>query len=244
MARPLAPVRDLAGAFALDVLSPEERAEFLALIEVDEEARAEAIQLVDTAALIGASVPRVVPPPALRARILAYAEVLPASAPERPARPVDAPRPVVHLRPRQRARRRIVPFLAAAAAIAGLVSGGIGVASQLGTPTAVDRIRAAGDVHTVREPVDGGGTAEVLWSPGERRAAVTLADLPTLSDGRVYELWFIDGVGLATPAGVVTSDTMLLDGTLTRGDTIGVTIEPKGGSTAPTTPPILQVETA
>lgn len=243
MTRSDVPFRDLTGAYALDSLDGTDLAGFLAYLETDEEARAEATQLLDTAALLGAAVLAVPPPPGLRARVLAFAEVLPA----RPARPVAAPRPVATLR--ARARRRWIPVLAAAAAVAAIAAGGVaGIAALPDPASGVDRIRAASDVRTVRAAAQDGGSAEVVWSPSERRAAVTLVGMPALSGGRVYELWFIDRVGLATRAGLIHSDElgspMLLDGRLGRGDTIGVTVEPKGGSDAPTTTPVVEVATA
>ncbi|RWR20252.1 anti-sigma factor, partial [Agrococcus lahaulensis] len=59
-------VDDLAAAYALDALTPEERARFEA--EASPEARAEASALADTATLLGGD--QAAPPPSLRASVL------------------------------------------------------------------------------------------------------------------------------------------------------------------------------
>jgi anti-sigma-K factor RskA len=62
---------DLAGAYALDALSPEEAAEFKAYLAGSEEAKAEAAELSDTAVALGLATPPVEPSPALKASLMA-----------------------------------------------------------------------------------------------------------------------------------------------------------------------------
>ena len=88
------------------------------------------------------------------------------------------------------------------------------------------------------------------WSGRSRsqRSALIVDGLKGLPAGSTYELWYIDADG-ATPAGTfdVGDDgkrTVVLAGDMGAGDTIGVTVEPAGGSDIPSTDPVIVVETA
>jgi anti-sigma-K factor RskA len=72
-----------------------------------------------------------------------------------------------------------------------------------------------------------------------------MAKLPS---SLTYELWYI-GTDGAKPAGTFDVDgsatqSVVLAGKMSAGDSIGVTIEPAGGSKKPTTDPIAVVTTA
>jgi hypothetical protein len=91
-----------------------------------------------------------------------------------------------------------------------------------------------------------GGTATVVASRRAAAMVFTSVGLPALPRASVYELWFIGSRG-ARPAGLVppappgegvATMPVLVPG-LSGGDTIGVTVEPAGGSAAPTTSPIV-----
>ena len=77
----------------------------------------------------------------------------------------------------------------------------------------------------------------IVVSPRLRDAVVVLSGMPTPASDRAYQLWFIDG-GTAESAGVLPagtgSGTALLEN-MRRAETLGVTLEPAGGSTQPTT---------
>ncbi|HEV7742233.1 MAG TPA: anti-sigma factor, partial [Pseudolysinimonas sp.] len=101
-----------------------------------------------------------------------------------------------------------------------------------------------------RETVDvtGGGSATLVWSVALQRSALLVDGLTGLPAGSTYELWYIDTNG-ATPAGTfdVGDDgkhSIVLAGSMDAGDTIGVTVEPSGGSKTPSTDPIIVVPTA
>jgi anti-sigma-K factor RskA len=143
---------------------------------------------------------------------------------------------------------------AAAAAIALFVGGGI-VGSTVfgGAPAVVDNqaaglaeILAASDAQQARSDVEGGGTATLVWSGELGRSAVVVDGLAPLPAGSVYEAWYINDAG-AAPAGTFDATGAhkaswhLLDGTMSAGDTVGVTVEPAGGSKTPTTTPIVAI---
>jgi anti-sigma-K factor RskA len=74
---------DLAGAYALDALTPAEAAEFEAFLEGSEEARVEAAELSDTAVALGLATAPVQPSAALKANLMAQL----ASTPQLPPLP-------------------------------------------------------------------------------------------------------------------------------------------------------------
>ena len=94
--------------------------------------------------------------------------------------------------------------------------------------------------------MQGGGDAKVIWSIDLERSAVLIDGLPALEDGKTYQLWYIDQNG---PRGAGTFDVSsdeptawrVLDGAMSSVDSVGLTVEPSGGSDAPTTDPILVV---
>jgi anti-sigma-K factor RskA len=68
--------------------------------------------------------------------------------------------------------------------------------------------------------------------------------MPRPPSGTTYALWYIGADGM-TAAGTFDGDGgVVLTGQMDAGDTVGVTVEPAGGSDAPTTDPIIMIETA
>lgn len=147
-------------------------------------------------------------------------------------------------------------ILAASAAAAALFFGGGAVIGQLTTPAqqeqqqaaGIEEIYAAEDFQRAVTDVSTGGTAALVWSNELQRSAVVLDGLTSLPGDQTYELWYINESG-AVPAGTfgVSSSspvTQVLDGTMQQGDTIGITIEPQGGSESPTSEPIAVIQSA
>ena len=74
--------------------------------------------------------------------------------------------------------------------------------------------------------------------------AIETRDMTPAPDGQDYQLWFSHPDGTVTDAGVMPRDEdaeMVLDDDL--GDAVGVavTLEPEGGSTQPTSEPMLVI---
>jgi anti-sigma-K factor RskA len=144
-------------------------------------------------------------------------------------------------------------LVAVAAAVALFVGGNIlglsaGNQSQQ-QAAAISAIVSASDYQQAKAGVAGGGTATFVWSVGLKQSAVVIDKLPKLADGKTYQLWYIDKGSNATSAGIfpaASSGTTVrvLAGAMSSGDTIGITIEPSGGSKAPTTAPIVAVPSA
>lgn len=238
----------LSGAYALHTLGEDEARQFEAHIANSEETRNEVTELGDTAVLLGLAVAPEAPPASLKAGIMAQL----ASTPQLPA--VEAqPGPAETKAKARWFARPVTALVGAAAAIALIVGGGV-VANIVATTTSqqaqadqLAAIYAADDSQRVVAAVDGGGSATLVWSAELERSAIIVDGLGSLPDDKVYELWYIDGSG-ARPAGTfsVSGDSVwqVLDGRMAAGDTVGVTVEPRGGSDVPTTDPIVVLASA
>ncbi|HUN37456.1 MAG TPA: anti-sigma factor [Trebonia sp.] len=120
-------------------------------------------------------------------------------------------------------------------------------AARTGDPE-IATVLAAPDARTTSAGTSAGGTATVVASTREGKLVFTSSGLPALPPERVYELWFI-GAGGARPAGLVPpasgeSTIPVLASGLEAGDKVGVTVEPAGGTTSPTTTPIVVMAVA
>jgi hypothetical protein len=110
----------------------------------------------------------------------------------------------------------------------------------------IAELLSAPDALVASAPTSAGGTATVVASRRAAAVVFTSVGLPVLPPASVYELWFI-GAGGARPAGLVPAvspgtgpgTTPVLAAGLASGDAVGVTVEPAGGSAAPTTSPIV-----
>jgi anti-sigma-K factor RskA len=231
-------IETLTGAYALDAVTPDERAALEEAMAGSEALRTEVVELTDTAVELGLAVPPVTPSVELRSAVLAAI----ATAPQLPA-----PRREVRRRAPGPAETRAMGrwtrvsiLLTSAAAVVALIAGGIAV-THFTNP--ITMLSSAQDSQHVTKPVDGGGTATVLWSNSLGEAAVTVAGIGQLPRGFVYQLWYMGDE--IRPAGTFAADgTVVLAGQMRAGDTIGISIEPTGGSPQPTSDPILAVETS
>ncbi|EGJ76220.1 putative anti-sigma-K factor RskA [Streptomyces sp. Tu6071] len=103
----------------------------------------------------------------------------------------------------------------------------------------LDAVLSAPDVKVLSAPVDAGGRATVVVSRARDGAVFAAAGLPTPPAGKVYQLWF-DVDGTMRPAGLLpdSSGTVLMKGSPRTATAMGVTVEPEGGSRAPTSKPV------
>lgn len=224
-------IHALSGAYAVDALSDIERAEFDRHLAQCPQCRDEVEGLREAAAHLAES-SAATPPPALRARILDEARTV------RPLPPM--------LQPHRRRARRIPAIAAAAAVVVGL---GTGLTTAVWKPwqpetvqlTMADRIRQASDAQTWSQRLPGGGTAIVTRSREVGAAVWESRGLEPVPAGRVYELWLQAPDESLVPAGLMSSGDgeVILRGD--AGDAIGagLTVEPSGGSPAPTTDPLV-----
>jgi len=149
-------------------------------------------------------------------------------------------RTVVELRPRSTRGRTIVFAVAAALAI-GVGAAGIGFAIRpVPKPTAAEQIFAAPDVRTVSGDIPTGGTATVVFSRERNAGVLVMNNVAPPKPGTVYQMWLFgangpESAGTMDTAAVAPSTTAVLPD-LGDSKTLAFTVEPSGGSTAPTTP--------
>ncbi|MFD6426067.1 anti-sigma factor, partial [Streptomyces sp. NPDC060198] len=103
------------------------------------------------------------------------------------------------------------------------------------------RVLSAPDAKTASAEFAAGARGTVVVSSSENRAVFLSSGLERPSAGKVYQLWFADG-GTMRSAGLMdpdaTGDAVLLAGPVDGASGMGVTVEPAGGSTAPTSAPL------
>jgi anti-sigma factor RsiW len=216
-------IHALSGAYAVDALDDIERAQFERHLAECPACRSEVDSLREASALM-AETTAVAPPPALRERVLA------GIAGVRPLPPqVAAPATVTELAPR---RRRVLPFLAAAAAVVAIGTGGV-VWQQLSDdqPTSrVAQIEAASDVQRFDVPLEGGGKATVYRSKKLNEAALVTKGMPSAPSGHQYALW-LQHDSVMVPAGVMPAgadNEVVLSGDAASADGAGITVETAG----------------
>ena len=153
------------------------------------------------------------------------------------------------------ARGPWLPRLAAAvtaAAVAAAVALGVIQSStqhRLDQAQAASRsiaaVLAAPDARLTVHRTTAGGVATVVASRSRHALIISTAGLPALHGGKVYELWFLSGqtarrAGLL-PAPAAGRTAPLLASGLAAGDAVALTVEPAGGTSHPTTKPIVVV---
>jgi anti-sigma-K factor RskA len=233
----------LTGSYALDALTDDERADFEKHLARCPSCAEEVRGMRETAARM-AMATAIVPPPEMRARVLA---ALP--------RTRQLPPPGRNRLPRSWQRHLSLSragltagVLTLAAAVAFLLVTTLSTNSQLHQEQASNRavaaVLAAPDARIEAVPATTGGTVTAVVSLHQQESVVTSANLPALSDGRVYQLWVMTSAGGARSAGLLTSTvsgstTPLLADGVTAGDKLGITVEPAGGTAQPTTTPVV-----
>jgi anti-sigma-K factor RskA len=108
---------------------------------------------------------------------------------------------------------------------------------------AISLLLSAPRAKLLTYPVTHGGLATVVLAADRHELAVVTTGLPALPAGKVYQLWLIGkptitSAGLLPPAKDGQTPAVLATGVV-KGDTLGLTVEPAGGSAQPTTTPIL-----
>lgn len=245
----------LAGAYAMDAVPPADRAAFERHLTGCEPCRQEVRGLRETTAAL-AAVTAVQPSAAFREatlRAAAQTRQLPpaAAAPQTRWRTLRRQgRGLRGWRPRLGVALAgaAACVLAVAAVLAGISA--YGMHSRLdqdqGHDHAVAMVLGAPDAKMMSAPVATGGTATVVMSHRQRALVFTAADLRVLPSSESYELWLMGPAGNKAAGMIIVSSggkmasPMVVSG-LSSGDSVGMTVEPAGGSPHPTTPPVVVI---
>jgi anti-sigma factor RsiW len=230
-------LHSLSGAYVLDAVDDIERAAFARHMATCEACATEVAELREVVARLGATVEEP-PPPALQARVLAEVSQT------RQLDPAPTRSRTVSTGEQRWRRAAIAAIAAGLVAVAGTYTV---MDSQLGQEHAdVQALRSereriyavmnASDVRMRGADVPGGGRMAAAVSNSEQEGVAMLAGLPAPPSGEVYQMWLIAG-GNSTSAVVlqpgVSGGTMLFRWAPDF-DEFGITIEPVGGSAAPT----------
>lgn len=251
-------VQDLAAAYALGALAPEESRRFEAYLAGSPEAQREVAEYREVAALLALDAAAPAPDEALRRRVMeriaqGKARAIPiraeAAAPARSVRTARTP-PAV--------------WGALAASVVAVLGLGAGLLSTRGELAAlrqrldatVQRLAAReATLNAIFEPSvqmfqltssgDPDPGIQLFWDRQRHRAIVHGFRLRQVPEGQAYQLWFIkDGAPVPSvtfkpePDGHVKVEQIAVpeDGTVSAA---AVTLEPESGSAQPTTPILL-----
>jgi len=220
------------GSYVLDAISEAEREEFERHLQNCPTCDAEVRGLRETAARLALAC-AVTPPARMEQQVLA------ATYRTRQLPPLPADRP--------RRERRVLRFprrvavLAAAASVAAAAALGI---TQLSAQhqldhtrdTAIARVVTAPDARVEAARTSAGGNVTVVTSAALHEAVVSTSGMASLPSSRVYQVWVMSPSG-ARSAGLVRGSSLLAS-PVRPGDRIGITVEPAGGTSKPTTTPI------
>nr|WP_234756995.1 anti-sigma factor [Arthrobacter alkaliphilus] len=251
-------VLELAEIYALDALSDAERAEIDNFIATAPERPAFLERVRQSRETLAASfADEAEPRPGLLEDILRQLPEQPrpeltgttqTSTASAPSSPSALPADVVDLgEARNRRERRrfggVRGWVAAAAAAAVIALGGVGVGVYVaGQNDPVNQVLQAGDVRQATVNVNGGGTATVSISSSKNAMVVRMNGVPAPPPGRVYQMWLIpkdgsDPVSPGTMDAQALSHPAVVDG-ISGAASIGITVEPVGGSKKPTLPTV------
>ncbi|GII03365.1 anti-sigma factor [Planobispora takensis] len=253
----------LAGAYALDAVDDAERLRFEEHLERCAECAQEVRGFTETAARLGHAV-ALAPPPGMRERVLAQIghvrqlpPVVALPVPEIPEVPEAPPSP--RARRTGRSRRsgpawwpKLTAGLTAVSVAAAVVLGVMAIRAQdlLDMSRQDNRqiaaVLAAPDARAVTGRTDTGGRARAVISRSRDRLVFVSSGLSPLPESSTYQLWRIGPSG-TTSAGLLRPDAsggdpppVVVEG-IGGTATMGVTVEPAGGSRQPTSTPLIML---
>jgi anti-sigma-K factor RskA len=240
-------VKDMLPAYALGALDADERRAVEDGLTRYPDLRAELAKLTSVAHGLGASAPQRTPPAALKAQLLAQAapNATPTTRPSWWQRFIDA-----------LSNSSLTPKLAVAALLLSAAFVIVQVLTQL--PQGMAQLTAQRQLQQIAatgsETVQLNGTqnapgavATIRFNPDDKIGALSVNNLARLSADQSYQLWLVNAEGKRWSGAVFNTaqsgDSLVLVNCPTPMGTIvrfGVSIEPAGGSKAPTGPGVLR----
>ena len=234
---------DLLELYVLDMLADVERKDVENLLLRDPQARDRVRELRSVTAMLAFDLEPMQPSAGLRSRILDAAR---SDIVDQVSVSASAPAPV-SLADRRDARAmrsggagRWMPWAVAATlavALVGSLAWNVALRGQLDERVVTDTyaIVAIGPAE--------GTNGEVLVVENQDSALVALSNLPALEPGQVYQVWLIDDgdpvPNVTFQPNVAGAASVAVPGDVGAYRTLAITVEPSGGSIAPTTNPII-----
>lgn len=228
-------IHALTGAYALDAVSGEERADFERHLAECESCAQEVRELRDTAAQLALAAAQP-PPPAVKQRVLNEIRTVRQLPPDTTVVPLRRP-----LTQRLTAAAAALFFVAAAALGVIVVRQNAQLDDANAHAAQLEQILSAPDAGLVTlenaDGASGNGTMRVAVSRSENTALWLSNDLANPAPGKTYQLWATTddanprSLGLLAPAdGKVSKETTGFDGATG----VAISVEPTGGSPQPT----------
>jgi anti-sigma-K factor RskA len=227
----------LVGAYALDALTDEERAEFEAHLIDCADCRREVGEFRETLAETSV-LTETAPPAELRGNVLTAIKTVRQLEPQ-PAHAVEQTAKVIKLPVWRRvARVAVAAVVAVALAIGGWA---IGEQQSQSNQTARQRLFSAPDVQIYSQPIRDGASVAYVISRSENSGMAIITGRPHPGPGHVFQLWTMQTVqGKTQPAPDQTfsgrNQSVWLTGNVATAVGLAITVEPDGGSTKPTLP--------
>ncbi|WP_436501536.1 anti-sigma factor [Actinokineospora sp. HUAS TT18] len=237
-----ADIHALTGAYALNAIPEAERAQFERHLAECESCRQEVQELRATATRLGEAAEEQ-PPPALKAAVLARIAEVRQQSPlnELAARRAKSPWPT--------------RIFGAAAAVLLVVSVSLGVLlvrsnqeadSGRQQVAAMAELLRADDARIVSGTTADGLSGTVVVSRHRGQVMLLADNIPAAPDGKTYQAWLIGDGPKPKSIGVFEPDqsgrASLVDASgVQNATTIGVTVEPDGGSTEPSLPAVMEM---
>jgi len=252
-------LHDLAAAYAIDALEPEERDAFTRHLDECPSCREQVHSVRDAAAILGTTgalsgVGSPGPAPAsLRSSVRASLDATPqVPSTSHPAIPDPAEHAPARIDPARTRRHFPVAWIGTAAAAVVALALGVGVGGFLGSDPngpalaaheQAMRIISASDAHSMNVPL---GRSSLVMSEDYAGAVLMGDTTPMPAKGTEYQIWMGHSDGTAAPGPTFMPDAegtymVLVSGDMDDVAKVFVTTEPSGGSTTPSGPMIAEV---
>lgn len=237
--------QDLAADYALGMMDPAAERAFEAELKTDEELRAFAIELRESAAALAHDAPGLLPPPELRERVLApiRGELAVAAAVAASSSPAQSEAP------KETSNFGFLPWVIAA----GLAITSAALWTELSASraeavflrTEADRLRKEDILKqmkiatlTAQNEAYAKAGAVVVWDEAKQRGVVKLSNFPPAASGKDYQLWVINSKqGAPVSGGVVpvSADgiarvSFTPNQPVRKADKFAISIEQEGGA--------------
>lgn len=220
--------------YVLDLLDDDERSAVEARIVGDAALQGQVNELRGTLGMLAFELQPMQPPAGLRDRILAQARADAASAPVQLHAVRDE-----HTYEEPTSLFNGGAWVWAAAAVVAIAMVAVLALAAGDRPGALHTYPVA-----VTDATDAAISGEVRVREGTEQATLALSGLLDLPNGQVYQVWLISGDDPPVPNVTFTPDadgqaSVLIRGDLPDSQVLAITLEPQGGSPAPTTDPII-----